>query len=103
MNEHKPSQFIYAWKEDELEVAKKTVGSPYRISRYKGLGEMNASQLKETTMDPKTRTLIRVNIEDPLIVERRVGILMGKDASVRRKWVEENIDFTIREPLGKGK
>jgi topoisomerase-4 subunit B len=103
MNEHKPSQFIYAWKEDELDIAKKTVGSPYRISRYKGLGEMNASQLKETTMDPKSRTLIRVNIEDPLIVERRVGILMGKDASVRRKWVEENIDFTIREPLGKGK
>jgi topoisomerase-4 subunit B len=45
--------------------------------------------------------LIRVNIEDPLIVERRVGILMGKDPSVRRKWVEENIDFTIREVAGK--
>ena len=102
MNEHKPSQFVYAWTEPELEAGKKTVGSPYRISRYKGLGEMNASQLKETTMDPKSRTLIRVNIEDPLIVERRVGILMGKDPSVRRKWVEENIDFTMREVTKKG-
>ena len=101
MNEQKQNQFAYAWTEEELEKAKKVVGSPYRISRYKGLGEMNASQLKETTMDPKSRTLIRVNIEDPLIVERRVGILMGKDPSVRRKWVEENIDFTIREVAGK--
>ena len=101
MNEHKQNQFAYAWTEEGLEKEKKNVGAPYRISRYKGLGEMNASQLKETTMDPKFRTLIRVNIEDPLIVERRVGILMGKDPSVRRKWVEENIDFTIREAIGK--
>ena len=101
MNEHKQNQFAYAWTEEGLEKEKKNVGAPYRISRYKGLGEMNASQLKETTMDPKFRTLIRVNIEDPLIVERRVGILMGKDPSVRRKWVEENIDFTIREAVGK--
>ena len=101
MNEQKQNQFAYAWTEEELEKSKKIVGSPYRISRYKGLGEMNASQLKETTMDPKSRTLIRVNIEDPLIVERRVGILMGRDPSVRRKWVEENIDFTVREVTGK--
>jgi topoisomerase-4 subunit B len=94
MNENKPSQFAYAWNDTQLEEAKKIVGSPYRISRYKGLGEMNASQLKETTMDPKTRSLIKVNIEDPLVVERRVTILMGKDASIRRKWVEENVDFT---------
>ncbi len=101
MNEQKPNQFAYAWTDEELEKSKKIVGSPFRISRYKGLGEMNASQLKETTMDPSSRTLIRVNIEDPLIVERRVGILMGKDPSMRRKWVEENIDFTIREVAGK--
>lgn len=94
MNEHKPSQFAYAWNDAQLEEAKKLVGSPYRISRYKGLGEMNASQLKETTMDPKSRSLIKVTIEDPLVVERRVTILMGKDASIRRKWVEENVDFT---------
>lgn len=95
-------KFAYAWNDEQLEKAKKTVGSPNRISRYKGLGEMNATQLKETTMDPKTRTLIKVRIEDPLIVERRVAILMGKDASVRRKWVEENVDFTPDNLVVKG-
>ena len=54
---------------------------------------MDAIQLKETTMDPKTRMLIQVDINDPFLVEKRVKILMGNDASVRRKWVEENVDF----------
>ncbi len=55
---------------------------------------MDAIQLKETTMDPKTRLLIQVDINDPFLVEKRVNVLMGKDASLRRKWVEENVDFT---------
>ena len=84
----------YAWDDEGLEQAKKKVGSGYKISRYKGLGEMDAIQLKETTMDPKTRLLIQVDIEDPLLVEKRVAVLMGKDTTVRRKWVEENIDFS---------
>ena len=54
---------------------------------------MDAIQLKETTMDPKTRFLIQVDINDPFLVENRVNVLMGKDASLRRKWVEENVDF----------
>ncbi|MFA6675298.1 MAG: DNA topoisomerase IV subunit B [Bacilli bacterium] len=83
----------YAWNDEGLEQAKKKVGSGYKISRYKGLGEMDAVQLKETTMDPKTRLLIQVDIEDPLLAEKRVSILMGKDTVVRRKWVEENVDF----------
>jgi topoisomerase-4 subunit B len=62
---------------------------------------MNASQLKETTMDPTTRTLIQVNIEDPLTVERRVTVLMGKDTTIRRKWVEENVDFSLDSALEK--
>ena len=56
---------------------------------------MDAIQLKETTMDPKTRLLIQVDIEDPFIVEKRVAVLMGKDTSVRKKWVEENVDFNV--------
>ena len=64
------------------------------IQRYKGLGEMDAIQLKETTMDPKTRLLIQVDIEDPFLVEKRVNVLMGKDTSIRKKWVEENVDFS---------
>ena len=83
----------YAWDDDGLEKAKKLVGSGYKVSRYKGLGEMDAIQLKETTMDPKTRLLIQVDIEDPILVEKRVNILMGRDTSVRRAWVEENVDF----------
>jgi len=87
--------YEYAWDDRGLEKAKKSIGAGYKISRYKGLGEMDADQLWETTMNPRTRQLIRVKIEDPLLVERRVGILMGKDAAVRRKWVEENVDFNL--------
>ena len=83
----------YAWDDEGLEAAKKKIGSGYKVSRYKGLGEMDAIQLKETTMDPKTRLLIQVDIEDPILVEKRVNILMGRDTTVRRAWVEENVDF----------
>jgi len=83
----------YAWDDAGLEAAKKKVGGGYKVSRYKGLGEMDAIQLKETTMDPKTRLLVQVDIEDPFLVEKRVAVLMGKDTSVRKKWVEENVDF----------
>ena len=85
----------YAWDDAGLEAAKKKVGGGYKVSRYKGLGEMDAIQLKETTMDPKTRLLIQVDIEDPFVVEKRVAVLMGKDTSVRKKWVEENVDFNV--------
>lgn len=83
----------YAWDDFGLEEAKKKVGAGYKISRYKGLGEMDAIQLKETTMDPRTRMLIRVDIEDPILADKEVNILMGKDSSIRRQWVEENVDF----------
>ena len=83
----------YAWDDEGLERAKKKVGAGYKISRYKGLGEMDAVQLKETTMDPKTRLLIKINIEDPILVDREVSILMGKDSSQRKVWVEENVNF----------
>ena len=89
---HKVNQ-EYAWDDEGLEAAKKKIGSGYKVSRYKGLGEMDAIQLKETTMDPRTRLLIQVDIEDPILVEKRVNILMGRDTSVRRAWVEENVDF----------
>ena len=62
---------------------------------------MSAEQLWDTTMNPKTRTLIRVNIEDPLLVEYRVGVLMGKDTDVRKKWVEENVDFNVDDEFMK--
>ena len=83
----------YAWDDEGLEQSKKKIGAGYKVSRYKGLGEMDAIQLKETTMDPKTRLLIRVDIEDPLLADSRVSTLMGKDTSSRKKWVEENVNF----------
>ncbi len=89
---HKMKQ-EYAWDDEGLEKAKKKVGAGYKVSRYKGLGEMDAIQLKETTMDPKSRLLIRVDIEDPLLADSRVSTLMGKDTTSRKKWVEENVNF----------
>ena len=83
----------YAWDDKGLEEAKKKVGAGCKINRYKGLGEMDAIQLKETTMDPKTRLLIQVDINDPLLVEKKVSGLMGKDSSIRRTWIEKHVDF----------
>ena len=84
---------LYAWDDKSLEENKKKVGAGYKVSRYKGLGEMSDKQLKNTTMDPKNRLLIKININDPLIVESKVNILMGKDADKRKKWLEQNVDF----------
>ncbi|MBR0439443.1 MAG: type IIA DNA topoisomerase subunit B [Bacilli bacterium] len=89
---HKMKQ-EYAWDDEGLEKAKKIIGAGYKVSRYKGLGEMDAIQLKETTMDPRSRLLIRVDIEDPLLADSRVSTLMGKDTTSRKKWVEENVNF----------
>ena len=85
--------YRYAWDDSDLEKAKKEIGAGYKVGRYKGLGEMNAEQLWETTMDPKRRQLLKVTIEDALIAEQRMNTLMGNDAQVRRQWIEENINF----------
>lgn len=85
--------YRYAWDDSDLEKAKKEIGAGYKVGRYKGLGEMNAEQLWETTMDPKRRQLLKVTIEDALIAEQRMNTLMGSDAQVRRQWIEENINF----------
>ena len=87
------SHIVYAWDDASLAEAKKKVGPGCRVSRYKGLGEMNADQLANTTMNKKTRKLLQVRITDPLVVEKRISVLMGKDASQRRDWIEENLTF----------
>ena len=93
----KGKEIAYAWNDEELNELKHKMGRGYEIQRYKGLGEMNASQLWETTMNPNTRTLIRVSIEDGMFAEKRVSVLMGDRADVRREWIEENVSFTLED------
>ncbi|CAM4010208.1 DNA topoisomerase IV subunit B [Lederbergia lenta] len=87
----------YAWTDDELDGVTKKVGKGYMLQRYKGLGEMNADQLWETTMNPETRTLIRVLIDDSARAEKRVTTLMGDKVEPRRKWIEGNVQFGMEE------
>lgn len=87
----------YAWTDAELKKAEKEIGKGFTLQRFKGLGEMNADQLWETTMNPETRTLVRVKIEDDALAEKRVSTLMGDRVEPRRKWIEKNVKFTLEE------
>ncbi|MEI4394584.1 DNA topoisomerase IV subunit B [Streptococcus suis] len=93
----KTEKIAYAWSDGELEDLRKDFGKGFILQRYKGLGEMNADQLWETTMNPETRSLIRITIEDLARAERRVSVLMGDKVEPRRKWIEDNVKFTLEE------
>ena len=90
----KTTEYIYS--DQELDALRRKLGK-VEIQRYKGLGEMNATQLWETTMDPSQRTLIKVGISDGVKAERRVTVLMGDKAELRRKWLEDNVSFTLED------
>ena len=85
----------YAYTIEEMK--EKSRGKKCDIQRYKGLGEMNADQLCDTTMAPGSRTLIRVNIEDAQLAEKRVSVLMGDDVPPRKEWIDENVEFTLED------
>ena len=86
----------YLWTNEELRTL--TAGkSNYKIQRYKGLGEMNADQLCDTTMDPKYRSLVKVNITDGALAEKRVSVLMGDAVEPRKNWINENVEFSLED------
>lgn len=86
----------YLWTNEELRELTKGK-SNYKIQRYKGLGEMNAHQLWETTMDPEKRSLVKVNITDVALAEKRVSVLMGDAVEPRKNWINENVVFTLED------
>ena len=88
----------YAWTEDDRKnLLEKFNGKNTKTQRYKGLGEMDATQLWETTMDPKTRSLIKVSINDAALAEKRVRVLMGDKVDPRKEWIEENVEFSMED------
>ena len=87
----------YAWTDEERKEILEKSKIKLETQRYKGLGEMNADQLWETTMDPNTRSLVKINITDVALAEKRVSILMGDKVEPRKEWIEENVDFTLQD------
>ncbi len=84
---------IYAYSDEELEKAKNKIGKGALIQRYKGLGEMNPDQLWDTTLNPETRTLLQVTIEDAAKAERMISLLMGDVVEPRKKYMYKYAEF----------
>ena len=85
----------YAYSMEEMQ--EKVKNRKCEVQRYKGLGEMNADQLAETTMNPGTRSLIQVNMEDASLAEKRISVLMGESGEPRKLWIEENVEFSLED------
>ena len=88
----KGAKKVYAWNDDERDLIAKDLGSGVSIQRYKGLGEMNADQLWDTTMNPESRTLrlITLNQDNANSAEQWFATLMGDEVPPRRKFIEDN-------------
>ena len=93
----KAGKEYYLYTNEELDEKKNELKNGYTITRYKGLGEMNATQLWDTTMNPESRALLCVTIENAMMAEKRVTELMGDKAELRRNWIEDNVVFTLED------
>ncbi len=92
----------YISTSEDLEKRRQELGDkPYKLQRFKGLGEMNPDELYETTMSPKNRRLIRVNLTDAALAEKRIHVLMGDEVAPRKAWINENVDFTLEDDFRK--
>ena len=87
---YKGKKQIYAYNEEEMAAAVAEIGQGANVSRYKGLGEMNPQQLWETTMNPETRIMKKVTIEDGMIADQLFSVLMGDDVEPRREYIIEH-------------
>ncbi|HOO44205.1 MAG TPA: toprim domain-containing protein, partial [Bacillota bacterium] len=83
---------LYAWDEVQRESICKKL-SNYSIQRYKGLGEMNSAQLWDTTMNPATRSLIQIRIDDLSDADQRISVLMGDKVEPRKEWIDNFVSF----------
>ena len=92
-NNKNGDKVIYAYSDAQLEKSKKDIGKGFLIQRYKGLGEMNPDQLWETTLNPETRTLLQVTIEDAAKAERMVSLLMGDVVEPRKNYLYKYAEF----------
>ena len=91
-------EYGYAYSEEERkELLEKYKNGKSKTTRYKGLGEMDADELWKTTMDPDRRALIKVNIIDGALAEKRVSVLMGDKVEPRKDWIDENVKFTLED------
>ncbi len=92
----------YCYSNEELkDYTRDKDPNKYRVQRYKGLGEMDPEPLRITTMSPETRNLIKVNITDAAMAEKRVSVLMGDSVEPRKEWIDENVDFSLEDDFRK--
>ena len=91
----------YAYDDNELQQKIEKVGRGYTVQRYKGLGEMDAGQLWETTMNPETRSMVQVTIEDAAEAERLITVLMGDEVGERKKYIFEHAEFNKEDKFAK--